>query len=133
MSRYARRAHRGARYTAKLCCQVVRERDFRLVADRILDLSPGGALVGPCDPVLTGERVILSFAALGGRYVDAEAIVARVVHGRRGGEHTRYLGLSFEGLDQDSLAALHELLQWAVPAPPGARRERRAEPRPLAA
>lgn len=135
MSRSARRAKRPARYTAPLECQVVRERDFRLVADRILNLSPGGALVGPADPVLTGERLILSFCTglPGGHYVDAEVIVARVVHGRRAGEHTRYLGLSFECLDESSLAALHRLLRRAVPVPPGARYERRAQRRQLAA
>lgn len=131
MFRSIRRSHRAARYTAKLRCQVVRERDFRLVADRVLNLSPGGALVGPCDPVLTGERVIVSFVALGA-YVDAEAIVARVVHGRRGGEHTRYLGLCFEALDETSLRALHELLAFSVPSPPGARRERRSVARSAA-
>ncbi|MGC4091604.1 MAG: PilZ domain-containing protein [Polyangiaceae bacterium] len=129
MPAHTRSVHRHARFSAKIRCQVVRERDFRLVADRLLNLSPGGALVGPADPVLTGERVILSFPALGGRYVDAEALVARVIHGRRRGEYTRYLGLSFEGLDESSLAALHELLGWAVPAPPGARNERRARSR----
>lgn len=132
MSRFARRAKRPARYTAPLTCQVVRERDFRLVADRILNLSPGGALVGPADPVLTGERLLLSFCVGHGIYVDAEVVVARVVHGRRAGEHTRYLGLSFESLDEPSLAVLHRYLRSAVPVPPGARNERRAQPRPLA-
>ncbi|MFZ5890223.1 MAG: PilZ domain-containing protein [Myxococcota bacterium] len=129
----ARVDHRPARYTAKIQCQVVRERDFRLIADRIVDLSPRGALVGPADPVLTGERVIISFAALGGCYVDAEAVVARVVHGRRRGEFTRYVGLSFETMDAWSRAALAVLLAWAVPVPPGARHERRALPRRQAA
>jgi hypothetical protein len=131
MLRSQRASHRSARYTAKLSCQVVRERDFRLVADQILDLSPQGALVGPADPVLTGERVIVSFRALGGRYVDAEALVARVIHGRRRGEYTRCLGLHFETLDAPSLRALHELLASAIPAPPGARSERRAHCRAL--
>lgn len=135
MSRTARCAKRPARYTTPLDCQVVRERDFRLVADRILNLSPGGALVGPADPVLTGERLILSFCTglPDRRYVDAEVVVVRVLHGRRAGEHTRYLGVSFECLDESSLAALHELLRRAVPVPPGARNERRAQRRQLAA
>jgi len=131
MLRSHRVSHRSARSTVKIQCQVVRERDFRLVADQILDLSPHGALVGPADPVLTGERVIVSFQALAGRYVDAEALVARVVHGRRRGEHTRCLGLSFESLDEQSLSALHELLGFAIPVPPGARSERRAHSRKL--
>jgi hypothetical protein len=106
----------------------VRERDFRLVADRVLDVSSGGLLVGPADPVMTGERVFVSFAAPAG-WVDAEAVVARVVHGRRSGEHTRSLGLSFEALDGASRAALERALGVYVPVPPGKRMERRAAPR----
>jgi hypothetical protein len=103
----------------------VRERDFRLVADCVVDLSPGGAMVGPADPVLTGERVIVSFPGVRGAWIDAEAVVARVVHGRRTGEYTRSLGLSFENLDPESRAALAQLLAVSVPTAPGARQERR--------
>ncbi|HWA71676.1 MAG TPA: PilZ domain-containing protein [Polyangiaceae bacterium] len=126
MPRRSRPSHRPARYFAKVPCQVVRERDFRLVADCVVDLSPGGALVGPADPVLTGERVIVSFPGVRGEWIDAEAVVARVVHGRRVGEHTRTLGLSFESLDGDSRKALSALLATRLPTAPGARQERRA-------
>lgn len=104
-------------------------KDFRLIADRIVDLSSGGARVGPADPVLTGERVIVSFQSAHGAWIDAEATVARVVHGRRPGEHTRLLGLRFESLDAASRAALEATLRAAVPTAPGARRERRVRPR----
>lgn len=129
MPRRSRPSHRPTRYFAKVPCQVVRERDFRLVADCVVDLSPGGALVGPADPVLTGERVIVSFQGVRGGWIDAEAVVARVVHGRRVGEHTRTLGLSFESLDAESRAALSQLLAVQVPTAPGARQERRGLPR----
>lgn len=131
-SRPLTRPHAGrlARSFARIPCQVVRERDFRLVADRIVDLSDSGAMVAPADPVLTGETVIVSFLGRSG-WVDAEARVARVVHGRRRGEHTRALGLSFEHLDDASRAALAEQLKRAVPVPPGNRSERRAAPRAL--
>lgn len=129
MPRRSRPSHRSARYFAKVPCQVVRERDFRLVADCVVDLSPGGALVGPADPVLTGERVIVSFQGVRGAWIDAEAVVARVVHGRRAGEYTRTLGLSFESLDPESRAALAQLLAVQLPTTPGARQERRSLPR----
>src|SRR5262245_28317167 len=116
-----RASFRNARYTTKVSCQVVRERDFRLVADRVVDLSPSGALVGPADPVLTGERVIVSFPGADGEWVDAEAVVARVVHGRRRGEDTRSLGLSFEALDAESLQALYSFLATRVAKAPGQR------------
>src|SRR5262245_23607306 len=122
-----RASFRHARYATKVSCQVVRERDFRLVADRVMDLSPSGALVGPADPVLTGERVIVSFPGVEGEWVDAEAVVARVVHGRRRGEYTRTLGLSFEALDAESKRALRSFLATRIPKAPGQRsRPRRA-------
>ena len=126
MPRRSRPSHRPARYFAKVPCQVVRERDFRLVADCVVDLSPGGAMVGPADPVLTGERVIVSFPGVKGGWIDAEAVVARVVHGRRTGEYSRTLGLSFENLDGESRAALAALLAVSVPTAPRARQERRS-------
>jgi hypothetical protein len=129
MPRRSRPSHRPPRFSAKVSCQVVRERDFRLVADCVVDLSPGGAMVGPADPVLTGERVIVSFPGVRGAWIDAEAVVARVVHGRRPGEYTRTLGLSFENLDPESRAALAQLLAVSVPTAPGARQERRDSPR----
>jgi hypothetical protein len=129
MPRISRPRYRSARYFAQVSCQVVRERDFRLVADCVVDLSPGGALVGPADPVLTGERVIVSFPGVRGAWIDAEAVVARVLHGRRIGEYTRTLGLSFESLDPESRAALAQLLAARIPAVPGARQDRRSLPR----
>lgn len=125
MTRIRPLTRRLPRRAARIVCQVVRERDFRLVADRVLDLSPNGALVGPSDPVLTGERVFLSFSS-GGDWIDAEAVVARVVHGRRGGEHSRSLGLCFEGLDPDARRTLERALRSCVPVPPGQRTERRS-------
>src|SRR5688572_31070776 len=89
---------RSPRRAARLACQLVRERDFRLIADRIIDLSPRGLLVGPADPVLTGEQLLLSFCLPGSTYwIDGEAVVTRVVHGRRPGEYSRGLGLALEG------------------------------------
>jgi hypothetical protein len=107
----------------------VRERDFRLIADRILDLSPAGVLVGPADPVMTGERLILSFCLPGSSYwVDGEAVVARVAHGRRPGEHSRSLGLSLEGLSPFARMMLERTLLRLPPVPPGIRSGRRHAP-----
>ena len=130
MRRSAFRFHgRSPRRTARLACQLVRERDFRLIADRIIDLSPNGMLVGPADPVLTGERLLLSFCLPGSTYwIDSEAVVSRVLHGRRPGEHSRGLGLSLEGLSQFSKMMLERTLLRLPPAPPGVRPGRRHAP-----
>jgi hypothetical protein len=117
------RSLRPMRHTLNIACQVVRERDFRLVADRVVDLSLNGMLVAPADPVLTGEKLIVSFASpFSGRWIDAQATVTRVLHGRRPGEFRRALGLEFEVLDAESLTELHDCLRRIPPAPPGARR-----------
>ena len=116
-----RRSRRRSRRMLRLDCQVVRERDFRLVADRIQNLSSNGLLAGPADPVLTGERLIVSFRLPGHGWIDSEATVSRVVHGRRAGETSRALGIEFEGLDGPSRRALKRRLDWA-PTPPGRRR-----------
>jgi hypothetical protein len=87
-----------------------------------MNLSLDGMLVGPADPVLTGEKIIVSFPSpIGGEWIDAEATVTRVLHGRRPGEYRRALGLKFEKLDARSRAVLQECLRRIPPTPPGAR------------
>jgi hypothetical protein len=115
--------NRPSRHTVQIPCQVVRERDFRLIADGIENLSVTGMLVTPADSVLTGERLIVSFQSpRWGIWIDGEATVARVIHGRRQGEYTRKLGLQFEWLDAWSRYVLENNLRWIPVAPPGASR-----------
>lgn len=110
---------RAIRRTARIECQVVRLSDFRLVADRIENLSDGGLLVGPADPVLTGEPLLVSFRIPGlADFVDAEAVVTRVVHGRRPGEWRRALGLAVVRMDGWSERLFGALLRRLPPAPP---------------
>jgi hypothetical protein len=130
MRRWVVRNRRGAlRHAVQIACQVVREKDFRLIADRIVDLSTSGMLVTPADPVLTGERVIASFRVPNSMFwIDVEATVARVVHGRRPSEHTRALGLAFDPLPGLTELVLATALQTAPPGPPGMRPGRRRTP-----
>jgi hypothetical protein len=117
---------RSTRRSVGLVCQVVRERDFRLVADRIVNLSETGLMVSPADPALTGERLIVSFQIPhSGYWVDAEATVARVIHGRRPGEHTRALALELENVDEIPQMLLGRALKRCPPSPPGHRSGRR--------
>jgi hypothetical protein len=125
----SRSHHRHTRRLARLPCQVVRERDFRLVADTITNLSSTGLLVTPADPVLTGERLLVSFQVPGSSvWIDTEATVARVVHGRRPGEYSRALGLEFDPLPPTARLALQHALGRLAPVPPGARSGRRVMP-----
>lgn len=118
--------HRAVRRSVRLDCQVVRERDFKLVADRIVNLSESGLVVSPADPVLTGERLIVSFRIpYSGHWVDAEATVARVLHGRRPGEHSRGLALALEDVEEIPELLLRRALSRCPPSPPGHRPGRR--------
>jgi hypothetical protein len=127
MRRSSAKSHRRAsRHSVRLDCQVVRERDFQLIADRVVNLSASGLLVSPADPALTGERLIVSFQIPhSGYWVDAEATVARVVHGRRPGEHTRSLALQLENVEEIPQMLLGRALRRCPPAPPGHRSGRR--------
>lgn len=117
---------RSIRHSVRLPCQVVRERDFQLIADRIVNLSTDGLLVSPADPALTGERLIVSFQIPhSGQWIDAEAIVARVIHGRRPGEYTRALALELESVEDIAHMVLGRALRRCPPTPPGHRHGRR--------
>jgi hypothetical protein len=122
---------RPKRHNVRLACQVVRERDFTLIADRILDLSEIGMLVAPTTRVLTGERVLVSFMAPFTRiWVDAEATIARVSHGRRPGDRGPALGVSFDNIDDVSRRLLRRNLV-GLPPPLPAKRHRERVPAPL--
>ncbi|MEO7330051.1 MAG: PilZ domain-containing protein [Minicystis sp.] len=109
---------RALRRELRLTCQVVRERDFRLVAELCLDLSPKGMLVATELPILTGEQLLVSFRApRSTRWFDQPATVARVVHGRRPGERGRRLGLHFEEISASEREQLFRLLR-DLPASP---------------
>ncbi len=104
-------SHRALRRAAPRECQVVRERDFKLVGHLALDLSTEGMMVLSDPGVLTGEPVIVTFKAPGTDYwIDAEATVARVVHGRRPNDIGFGLGLSFDWLEQKARAVLRASL-----------------------
>jgi len=120
---------RAFRHAVDLRCQIVRRRDFRLVAERAVDLSTDGMLVHAALPVLTGEPVLVSFQVpRSSRWIDADALVARVSHGRRAGEGDRRLGIVFQGLEHDERHHLFQQLRL-LPAASRGRRPRETHPR----
>lgn len=111
------------RRAVRIDCQVVRERDFKLVARKTVDLSTEGMLVASEVDVVPGEELIVSFKTSAFNiYIAADAIVARVIHGRRPGDRGRCLGLKFRDLDAVSRLVLRGSLR-KVP-PPLPQRER---------
>lgn len=86
-------------------CQAVREHDFKLIGDRVLDLSIDGMMIPLKRCVLTGESIIVSFQ-IPGMWIDAEATVARIIHNRRPGDDGIAAGLVFDALAPAARAAL---------------------------
>lgn len=98
-------------------CQVVREHDFKLVADLGLDLSTTGMRVRGLTPVLSGEEVVVSFKPpRSNEYLDLSATVARVLHGKRPGDRGLAFGIEFADMPEDALKLLFEHLKGLGPA-----------------
>jgi len=120
MARYIPR--RPSRHSVRLGCQIVRERDFKLVADEIVDLSEVGMLVVPKLRVMTGENLLVTFMAPYTRtFIDAEASIARVVHGRRLGDVGMGLGISFDWMEEPGRALLRAQLSMMPSMSPNRR------------
>jgi hypothetical protein len=113
---------RGSRRTSTrrevvLPCQAVRERDITLIADQTLDVSVDGLLLPVTAPILTGEAIIVSFQ-IPGAWIDAEAVVTRVVHGRRPEDEGLAVGAIFDVISPASRAALAGFLHGRPPPLP---------------
>jgi hypothetical protein len=115
---YSRR--RELRRAIKLTCNIVRERDFRHVGGRAIDLSPTGMLAIVDNPVAVGETVIVSFCATElGLWFDTDARITRVVRGRRAGDPPREaVGLEFGSLEAVSRLILRGYLRRLRPPVP---------------
>ena len=114
-----RNDRREVRRAVGLTCQVVRERDFRLIADQALDLSPDGMLVSSDHDMAVGESLIVSFKATQlGLWFDTEASVARIIKGRRPGDRGAGIGLSFSTLDRVKRLILRGHLRRVPPPLP---------------
>ena len=114
------RERKTPRHAVRLDCQVVRERDFKLLSEHAIDLSAEGMLVLTDERVLTGEEVIVSFRVPTLRaWFDAEALVARVVHGRRPTDRSRGLGLRFSHFGRVSSSYIKAGLHRLPPTLPG--------------
>ncbi len=115
---FARASRRIAtRRGVTLPCQAVRERDFKLIADRTLDISVDGVLLPVQEHILTGETLILSFP-IPGMWIDAEATVTRVVHNRRPGDDGLACGVLFDVISPSARAALAGFLHGKPPPLP---------------
>jgi hypothetical protein len=108
---------RAVRRAVQTECQAVGLTEFKLFGSRVLDLSPRGMLVHCEQPVASGDDVVVSFKAPGegGLWLDAEAVVARLVQGQRSADRGVCVGLDFTYFEK---SARHELLARLAGLPP---------------
>jgi hypothetical protein len=118
--RFVRRNdRREVRRSIELPCQVVRERDFKLIAERTLDVSPDGMLVASTADLEPGDGLIVSFQATRlGIWFDTEATVARIVRGRRMGDRGPGAAIAFSSLDRVKRLILRGHLRRVPPPLP---------------
>jgi hypothetical protein len=110
---------REVRRAMLLSCQIVRERDFRLVAETALDVSPDGMLISTEIDLEPGENVFVSFRATElGLWFDSEARVARVIRGRRPGDKGRAVGINFSTMSRVKRFILRNHLRKVPPPVP---------------
>lgn len=120
------------RRAVRVPCQVVREAGFVLLADHTVDVSAEGALVRTAVPVPVGEPLLVSLRVPGGSsWIDAEAVVCRVILGRRPEDDGCALALRFDRMDAIDRALLATSVE-GLPPPVPARRLRRDYARTVA-
>jgi len=110
-------SRRAVRRAIRTRCHAVATRDFSLLGERVMDLSPRGMLVACDAPARVGDDVVVSFRAPGRDtlWFDAEAQISRVVHGMREGDPGFCMALDFTYFEK---SARHELLVRLAGHPP---------------
>jgi hypothetical protein len=108
---------RAVRRAVRTKCQAVDEASFRLLGERVLDLSPRGMLIACERETAVGDELVVSFRAPGHEdlWFDAEAVVARVLAGQRSNDNGYSAGLEFTYFEK---CARHELLSRLAGFPP---------------
>lgn len=110
---------RSVRRYVRLECEVVRERGFRLLGKHAVDMSTSGMRIAALDQALTGEPVILSFRAPDSdTWIDAEGVVARVVHGRRDFDFGPSIAIQFSEVQEKLRGVLRKQLLRCPPTLP---------------
>ena len=117
---------RAVRRAVRTRCEVVNVTEFRLLGQRVLDLSPRGMLVACDREAQLGDEVLVSFRAPGRSgdeelWFDAEAIITRIVGGQRWGDSGYCAGLDFSYFERTER---HELLARLAGFPPPIPRRR---------
>lgn len=97
------RPSRSPRFSMRMPCQVVRERDFKLVATSVMNVSETGLFVDADAPVRFGDKIIVTFYSPAVKtWIDAEGTVTRITHGPKWMARSQAFGVSFDKIDPAS-------------------------------
>lgn len=114
-----RRRRRTLRRATRGRCQAVGLDGFRLLGERILDISPMGMMVAADKEAAAGEEVMVSFQVPGtDDWVDVEARIARVIEGWRPYDPGYCIGLQFTSIDLATRLMIRENLKGTPPPVP---------------
>lgn len=99
MSQSTSRSRRVTRRAVEAPCVAVDRIAFKLVGQRVIDVSEEGMRVRADRPVPRGRSLRVTFQAPTGQWMTVDAVVKRVEQGRRGGERGYCLGLEYTRID----------------------------------
>lgn len=100
MSQATSRIRRVTRRAIETPCIAVDRKGFKLVSQRVIDVSEEGMRLRADKPVPQGRTLRVTFRTPNGHWMTVDAVVKRVEHGRRDGERGVCLGLEYTRIDQ---------------------------------
>jgi hypothetical protein len=112
-------SRRAVRRAVLRPCVAVATDGYRLLGQRVLDLSPRGMLVTCGQQVEPGDEVFVTFQAPGdGLWMNAEAEVTRIVRGSRFSDAGPCVGLRFRDMEGSRRGELLSRLAGIPPTIP---------------
>ena len=119
MSPILENRRRASRKSVVLPCQIVRDTDTQVFAERTSDLSESGMLVHSDADLSLGDTLTVSFQTTAlGIWVDARGTVVRMVRGRRKEDSGVGFGVRFDAIDPVKRLVVRGALRRAVPPLP---------------
>jgi hypothetical protein len=119
-----KKQRRSLRRAVQVPCSAISTGKYRELGSRVLDMSTRGMLVQCDDFVRLGESLMVMFRTpRGGVWLDAEAEVARIIHGWRTGDPGYCMGLRFTYMERPDRNELMCRLAGLPPPIPQRRRK----------
>lgn len=116
MSQSTSRIRRVTRRAVEAPCIAVDRAGFKLVSQRVIDVSEEGMRLRADKAIPRGRTLRVTFRAPSGQWMTVDAVVKRVEHGRRDGERGVCLGLEYTRIDERE--ALRKKLMGIPPPVP---------------